>query len=366
MLVKMEMPPHVKQSFEATKATYKRLGDSGLRVSVPILGAMSLGSSNWDKWVLDEEAALPILKAAYDKGINTWDTANIYSNGFSEKVIAKAIKKYEIPRHKVTILTKCYSNVIEGDGAGHSLFFQEQIEASKDYVNQAGLSRSAIFNQVEASLKRLETDYIDLLQIHRFDYKTPIEETMKALHDLVQSGKVRYIGASSMWATQFARMQFVAEKNGWTKFVSMQNQYNLLYREEEREMNRFCNETGVGLIPWSPLSRGHLARAPGDFGKTTRSAGEDKMKHFSLFKTGHADADKEIVRRVQEIAEKRGWKMSHVALAWVNKRIASPIIGFSTVERMDEALDVKGKELTEEEEKYLEEPYLAREIIGHS
>ncbi|KAK6344333.1 hypothetical protein TWF696_007972 [Orbilia brochopaga] len=362
----LEMAPHVKESYEATKATYKRLGNSGLRVSVPILGAMSIGSSKWDTWVLDEDAALPLLKAAYDKGINTWDTANIYSNGYSEIVIGKALKKYEIPRHKVIILTKAYSTIVEGDGAGHSFLYQDKVDASKDYVNQGGLSRAALFNQVEGSLKRLGTDYIDLFQIHRFDYNTPIEETMKALHDLVQSGKVRYIGASSMWATQFARMQFVAEQNGWTKFVSMQGQYNLLYREEEREMNRFCNETGVGLIPWSPLARGHLARAPADFGKTTRSAGEEMLqKKLALFRTGHEDGDKEIIRRVQEIAEKKGWKMSHVALAWTKKRVSSPIIGFSNVARMDEALDSKEKELTEEEEKYLEEPYGAREINGH-
>ncbi|KAF3909004.1 hypothetical protein ABW21_db0200986 [Orbilia brochopaga] len=362
----LQLPAHVKESFEATKASYKRLGTSGLRVSVPILGAMSIGSSKWDSWVLDEDAALPLLKAAYDKGINTWDTANIYSNGRSEEVIGKAIKKYEIPRHKIIILTKCYSGIVEGDGSGHSFLFQEQVDASKDYINQSGLSRAAIFNQVEGSLKRLDTDYIDLLQIHRFDYNTPIEETMKALHDLVQSGKVRYIGASSMWATQFARMQFVAETNGWTKFVSMQGQYNLLYREEEREMNRFCNDTGVGLIPWSPLARGHLARVPTDFGKTTRSAGEEKLKALALFRSGHEDGDKIIIQRVQEIAQKRGWTMSSVALAWIKKRVASPIIGFSTVARMDEALDSRGKELTEEEEKYLEEPYGAREINGHS
>jgi aryl-alcohol dehydrogenase-like predicted oxidoreductase len=212
---------------------------------------------------------LPLLKAAYDRGLNTWDTANVYSNGVSEKIIAKAIKKYNIPRHKLIILTKCYNAVSEVESARVSDWHGD-LGKSKDFVNQhgkfarldcnhrerekgltgnIGLSRQAIFNAVEASLKRLETDYIDLLQIHRFDYNTPLEETMEALHDLVKRGKVRYIGASSMWAVQFAQLQFVAEKNGWTKFISMQNRYNLLYREEEREMNRFCNDTGVGLIP---------------------------------------------------------------------------------------------------------------------
>lgn len=203
----------------------------------------------------------------------------------------------------------------------------------------------------------MDLDYMDLLQIHRFDPHTPIEETMCALNDLVRSGKVRYIGASSMYAYQFAQMQFCAEKNGWTKFVSMQNHYNLLYREEEREMNAFCDATGVGLIPWAPLCRGDLARPLSAQGSTVRSSG-DKMA------TGKRE-DHEIIRRVEELANKKGWKMSHVALAWINKRISSPIIGFSSVERMDEALDANGKTLTEEEEKFLEEPYTARPIIGH-
>ncbi|RVD83183.1 uncharacterized protein DFL_007582 [Arthrobotrys flagrans] len=358
-----QMPEYLKASVESTKATYKRLGTSGLRVSVPILGAMSIGSSQWQNWVLDEDKALPLLKAAYDRGINTWDTANTYSNGRSELVIAKAIKKYEIPRHKIVILTKCWGHVLDTP-EGPAWAFEDALRKSKDFVNQGGSSRAAIFNQVENSLKRLETDYIDLLQVHRFDYNTPIEETMKALHDLVQSGKVRYIGASSMWATQFARMQFVAEKNGWTKFVSMQNQYNLLYREEEREMNRFCNDTGVGLIPWAPLARGHLARQPEDFGTTDRSASEKKLSHIPFLRIGSEENDKEIVKRVKEIAEKKGWKMSHVALAWINKRISSPIIGFSSVERIDEALEANGKELTAEEEKYLEELYVDRAVTG--
>jgi aryl-alcohol dehydrogenase-like predicted oxidoreductase len=206
-------------------------------------------------------------------------------------------------------------------------------------------------------------EYMDLLQIHRFDPYTPIEETMEALHDLVRMGKVHYIGASSMWAYQFAMMQHVAEKNGWTKFVSMQNHYNLLYREEEREMNAYCDATGVGLIPWAPLCRGHLARPPQQFGSTIRSEGEKKN---SAFNTGESDSDQTIIKRVQEIAEKHGWKMSHVALAWINKRVSSPIIGFSSVARMDEALEARGLVLTDEEEKYLEEPYTPTRIVGHS
>jgi aryl-alcohol dehydrogenase-like predicted oxidoreductase len=225
---------------------------------------------------------------------------------------------------------------------------------------KTGLSRTAIFEAVNASLARLQLDHLDLLQIHRFDPHTPLEETMLALHDLVRAGKVHYIGASSMWAWQFAQLQHVAEKNGWTKFISMQNHYNLLYREEEREMNAFCDATGVGLIPWAPLSRGHLARPLEAFGSTMRSEGEKKSGGEQ------SEADREIVRRVQEVAEKKGWKMSHVALAWINKRVSAPIIGFSSVERMDEALDAGGKELTEEEEKFLEEPYKPKAIVGHS
>lgn len=208
--------------------------------------------------------------------------------------------------------------------------YGQKIAQSKEYVNRGGLSRRAIHDAVDKSLARMGIDYIDLLQIHRFDPHTPVEETMEALHDLVKSGKVLYIGASSMWAYQFATMQFVAEKHGWTKFVSMQNHYNLLYREEEREMNKFCHETGVGLIPWAPLCRGHLARPPSDYGSTVRSAGEQKKP---IFTTGTSESDQVIIKRVQELAEKKGWKMSHVALAWINKRISSPIIGFSSVER---------------------------------
>ncbi|KAK4225117.1 hypothetical protein QBC38DRAFT_531307 [Podospora fimiseda] len=353
---------YYQMSLEDTKVQYRRLGQSGLKVSVPIFGCMSFGDPNSLDWAIGEEEALPLLKAAYDRGLNTWDTANMYSNGASEVIVGKALKKYNIPREKVVILTKCFWAVGE-EPELRGYFFAKQMGKSKDYVNQAGLSRTAIFNQVEASLKRLGTDYIDLLQIHRFDLETPIEETMKALHDLVQAGKVRYIGASSMWATQFARMQFVAEKNGWTKFVSMQNHYNLLYREEEREMNRFCNDTGVGIIPWAPLCRGHLARRPEVFGETARSKGE---KESQPGHHGTVEPDLTIIKRVIEIADKREWAISHVALAWINKRVTSPIIGFSSLKRIEEAVAVGEKVLTEEEEKYLEELYLPRAINGHS
>ncbi|KAI9725626.1 MAG: hypothetical protein M1828_002911 [Chrysothrix sp. TS-e1954] len=335
------------------KAEYRQLGKSGLRVSVPILGAMSIGDKRWAPWVLGEDEALPLLKAAYDKGINTWDTANVYSNGVSEEIIGKAIKHYQIPRHKLVIMSKCCGTTREGNDPDTMAI--QSPEKTVDYVNQRGLSRQGIFNAVNASLKRLQLDYLDVLQIHRFDKTVPVEETMKALHDLVEQGKVRYIGASSMWAYQLATMQFCAEKHNWTRFVSMQNQYNLLYREEEREVNKFCNETGVGLIPWGPLAAGKLARSSSLQGKTTRSEGQ------SL-----SDTDKAIVDRVEELAKKKNWSMTQVVLAWSNKRISSPLIGFSKPERMDEALAARDQNLTDEEEKYLEELYQPKPIVGHS
>ncbi|KAI9833733.1 MAG: hypothetical protein M1819_003466 [Sarea resinae] len=347
------LPESVAKSVANSKCEYRRLGNSGLRVSVPIFGAMSLGSSQWLPWVLDEDKAVPLLKAAYDRGLNTWDTSCNYSNGVSEEVIGKALKQYNIPREKVVLLTKCHGMVSE-EVTDFPYFRNDVYRNAKDYVNKDGLSRIAIFNAVNNSLKRLQTDYIDLLQIHRFDYNTPIEETMKALHDLVESGKVRYIGASSMWAFQFAMMQAVAEKNGWTKFISMQGQYNLLYREEEREMKKYCDLTGVGLIPWSPLARGNLCRPPAESGKTERSKGT-KLEGTSL----------KIVERVEELAKKKGWTMTDVALAWENKRVSSPIIGFSSVKRIDEAIAARGKTLTDEEEKYLEEPYQPQQVNGH-
>ena len=336
------------------QAAYKQLGRSGLRVSVPILGAMSIGDKRWQPWVTEEDEALPLLKAAYDRGLNTWDTANVYSNGVSEEIIGKAIRKYKIPRHKVVICTKLCGTVREGNSP--EVLALKDIDSTVDYVNQRGLSRQGIFAAVNASLARLDTPYIDLLQIHRFDKTVPIEETMKALHDLVENGKVHYIGASSMWTYQFATMQFVAEKHGWTKFVSMQNAYNLLYREEEREMNKFCLETGIGLIPWGPLSQGQLARPHHVSGSTTRSSGKPPLP----------EADISIVSRVEELAKKKDWKMSHVALAWINyKGISSPICGFSNVARMDEALEARGKELSAEEVAFLEDPYIPKNVFGH-
>ncbi|KAI6080231.1 NADP-dependent oxidoreductase domain-containing protein [Hypoxylon rubiginosum] len=352
-----QLPPSVEKSLKETKAEYRLLGKSGLRVSVPIVGCMSIGSPEWADWVIGPEKALPLLKAAYDAGVNTWDTANIYSNGESERVIAQAIKEYKLPRHKLVIMTKAWSCV--GEEQFHAYPILSQLRQSKDYVNQFDLSRSALFTAVDASLKRLETDYIDVFWVHRFDPFTPIEETMQALDDLIRCGKIRYIGASSMWTYQFAMMQFCAEKNGWTKFVAMQNHYSLLYREEEREMNKFCNATGVAIVPWGPLAQGQLARPLKDRGTTARSAGGGGDPS-----TTRPEAVK-IISRVEELANRKGWTMSQVALAWTLKRVTSPIIGFSSVGRMDEALSARGKELTAEEDKYLEEAYTPLEVEGH-
>ncbi|KAL1724462.1 NADP-dependent oxidoreductase domain-containing protein [Schizophyllum commune] len=344
---------------------YVQLGKSGLRVSVPIVGAMSYGNPKWaatdesTQWVKGEEEALPILKAAWDRGMNTIDTSNNYSNGDSERVVAKFIEKYQIPREEIIIATKCWGLV--GKGADHdvltSLQFPE-IKDRKQYINQSGLSRAAIFYAVEESLKRLNTSYIDLYQIHRFDFNTPPEETMKALHDLVEAGKVRYIGASSMRCWQFALLNEVAEKHGWTKFVSMQDEYSLLYREEEREMLAYCKHHGIGVIPWSPLAGGKLAR-PVAASETARS------KLFnSIRPQGEDPIETEIVKRVEEIAQKRGWTMSQVSLAWVKRSVSSPIVGMNAIERVEES--IVGGELTEEEAKYLEEPYQPKPVRGRA
>ncbi|KAH0584704.1 hypothetical protein H2248_010232 [Termitomyces sp. 'cryptogamus'] len=339
------------------KVEYRQLGKSGLRVSVPIVGAMSFGSPAWANWVIGEESAFKVLDAAWELGINTIDTANVYSNGESERIIGKWIEQNKIPRERLIIATKCHGLV--GNSPDVRTALNPHLRDHRDYINQSGLSRAAIFNAVDASLQRLKLSYIDLLQIHRFDPRTPVVETMKALHDLVQSGKVRYIGASSMRSWQFALMNDIADKHGWTKFVSMQNEYSLLYREEEREMNAYCNYHGIGLIPWAPLAAGVLAR-PLEV-STTRS---DSTKNTPFYNE-ITSADREIVRRVAEIAKKKGVKQGQVALAWVQVKVASPIVGVSSVERLKEAITT-GIELNEEEIKYLEDPYQPKPVRGHA
>ncbi|KAG1745677.1 NADP-dependent oxidoreductase domain-containing protein [Suillus lakei] len=335
---------------------YRSLGKTGLKVSVPILGAMSFGTSKWAPWVLNEEPSIEIMKAAWDLGINTIDTANIYSNGESERLIAKFIKKYNIPRAQIIIATKCNGLVANDPSAPAS--FGPGPNQLREYVNQSGLSRAAIFNAVDASLARLETPYIDLLQIHRFDASVTPEETMKALHDLVQSGKVRYIGASSMRCWQFAMLNDVAARNGWTKFVSMQDEYSLLYREEEREMLAYCNHNGIGVIPWAPLAAGVLARPVGT--ETTRL----NSTKGHAFERKVTDGDATIINRVEELSKKKNCKMSQIALAWVASKVSSPIVGISSLQRLGESI-VQGVELTPEEMTYLEEPYEPKAVRGH-
>jgi len=319
---------------------------------------MSIGSSKWQPWVINEPEALELIKAAWDRGVTTWDTANVYSNGESERIIGKALKQFNIPRHRVTILTKCYMLVLDKPEDGFA-FAQMAQPPVRDNVNQFGLSRAAIFNQVEASLQRLDTPYIDLLQIHRANLtNTTAEETMKALHDLVQSGKVRYIGASSMPTWQFAHYNHVAEKNGWTTFVSMQNKYSLLYREEEREMNAYCEFAGIGTIPYSPLNGGSLARPPSDKPGTVRA--EEMEKYTALLGTPQPWED-DIIRRVEKVAQDKGWKMSQVALAYANTKTTAPIVGVSSVTRLEEAI-IPGYTLTEDEIKFLEELYRPKAI----
>ncbi|KZF24948.1 aldo-keto reductase-like protein [Xylona heveae TC161] len=341
------------------KMEYTRLGKSGLKISKVILGAMSFGSPDWQGWVLPEEEALPLLEHAYKVGLNTWDTADVYSNGKSEEIIGKALKKYSIPRSKVVILSKCYFGV-DPTGA------QPPISASStndgDNVNQVGLSRKHIFDAVDASVQRLGT-YIDVLQIHRLDRDTPREEIMKALNDVIESGKVRYIGASSMAAWEFQTLQNIASRHGWHQFISMQNYYNLLYREEEREMIPYCRDTGVGCIPWSPIARGVLTRP-----WATRDTKREKTDNFlkTLIRSRENDIDKAIVDRVEQVAKKHGVSMATVATAWVlSKSGVNPIIGLSSKERIDEAVKNAKFKLPDEDIQFLEESYLPKPVTGY-
>lgn len=328
--------------------TDDRLGNSGLKISRIILGGMSFGSKKHRPWVIeDEETVFGLLKLAYDAGIRTWDTADTYCQGESERLIGKFLKEYKIPRSTVTIMTKVWfpMNV---DGC-------EVDEATM--ANRFGLSRKHIMDAIDESMERLGT-YIDVYQIHRFDDTTGMLETMQALHDCVKAGKTRYIGASSMPAHKFAMLQFTAEKHGLTKFVSMQNLYNLIHREEEREMIPFCEETGVGLIPYSPNAGGVLAR-PLDVLESERAQTDGGVRNNLKF--GQQPGDEEIIKRVEELAKKRGVSMSIIAISWVLSKGACPIVGFNKPERIHEAVEAVKFKLTEEEKQYLEEPYKPHE-----
>ncbi|KAK9462697.1 NADP-dependent oxidoreductase domain-containing protein [Lipomyces oligophaga] len=344
----------------SSKVEYRKLGKSGLRISVPILGMMSMGSSEWEPWCLDKEQALPILKRAYDLGVTTWDTANAYSGGKSEELVGAALKEYNIPREELTIMTKVFYPVPKENKPGESFLWDLGQDAK--FVNQFGLSRGAIFKQVDACLKRLGTDYIDLLIIHRYDKSIEPEEIMEALNDIVKSGKARYIGASSMWLHEFIQLQHVAEMHGWVKFISMQDIYNLVYREEEREMIPYCNATGVGITPWSPLHQGILARPlkadTSDSMRQTTGVGVFTQRELSV-------SGQEILKRLEQVATKRGWSMAVTALVWLTGKTVSPLVGIASIKRLEEAVTINGKSLTEEECRYLEEPYTPQPVFGH-
>ncbi|KAF9561004.1 Aldo/keto reductase [Agrocybe pediades] len=328
---------------------YRQLGKSGLRVSVPVLGAMGFGSSKWLPWIVDEEKGLEILKAAWDAGINTIDTANGYSNGESERVIGEFMTKHNIPRENMVIMTKAFMLVSPEDISKFTLL-DPTLPNTRRFVNQGGLSRISLFHQVDASLKRLQTSYIDLLQIHAFDPTTPMEETMKALHDLVISGKVLYIGACNLKAWHFVEMNNIAERHGWTQFVSMQLDHSLLYRPEERELFDYCKAKGIGILAYSPLKTGALARPSGS--KTTRT----KSQEGTPYEMKLRESDHIIINRVEELAGKHGCSMSQIALAWSARKTTSPIVGINAVERVTPSL-IDDSILSEEEIKYLEEPY---------
>jgi aryl-alcohol dehydrogenase-like predicted oxidoreductase len=332
---------------------YQRLGKSALKVSRIILGCMSFGDPKWEgsPWILPESEALKLLKKAYDLGINTWDTADTYSNGQSEAIIGKALELYNIPRSKVVILSKLYYPVMNDSS---------RPVATNDgpLVNQMGLSRKHIFDAVEGSLRRLKTSYIDVLQLHRLDREAEPEEIMGALHDLVKMGKIHYIAGSSMYAWEFARLHYTAKMRGWTPFTSMQNFYNLLYREEEREMNAFCNAEGIGLTPWSPLARGLLGRPFHQ--KTARSEQDVKTKKWF-----ENDAQNQaIIDRVEQLAKRKGCTMAALSTAWLLKKGCAPIVGINSEKRLEQTLEVFEVErgLTEADLKWLEEPYRALSV----
>jgi aryl-alcohol dehydrogenase-like predicted oxidoreductase len=321
------------------------LGHTGLKVSPICLGTMTYGTSQWRAWVLNEDDSWPFYKRAIELGINFFDTADMYSLGVSEEITGRALREYA-RREEVVIATKVFFPTGEGP-------------------NERGLSRLHILKAIDDSLRRLGTDYVDLYQIHRYDRQTPIEETLEALHDVVKAGKARYIGASSMYAWQFAQALYLSDKHGWTRFISMQNHYNLVYREEEREMLPLCQAEGVGVIPWSPLARGFLSgnRARQGYGDTKRAQTDDFAQ--SMY---YQEADFEIAGRAVELAGRRGVSPAQIALAWLLHKpgVTSPIIGASKIQHLEEAAAALEIRLSDEEMKFLEECYQPHPVLGHS
>ncbi|EJM21058.1 putative oxidoreductase, aryl-alcohol dehydrogenase like protein [Pseudomonas sp. GM21] len=323
---------------------YVKLGNTGLEVSSLALGCMTYGAPDRgaQSWTLDEEKSRPLIRQAIESGINFFDTANIYSDGNSEEILGRALRDFA-QRDEVVIATKVYFN-------------------SRRASNVSGLSRKAIFNEIDNSLKRLGTDYIDLYQIHRWDYRTPIEETLEALHDLVKAGKVLHIGASSMYAWQFAKALHTSQRHGWTPFVSMQNQLNLISREEEREMIPLCRDAGIAVIPWSPLARGRLTR---DWDQSSdRAERDDAAKAYYTQHT--AESDRKVVEAVATIAAERNVPRAQVALAWViqSAGITAPLIGASKPHHLTDAIAALSLQLTTEERQRLEGPYLPHAVVG--
>ena len=337
---------------------YVNLGQIGLKVSRICLGMMTYGTSQWRPWILDEADARPIVQRAVELGINFFDTADMYSAGASEELTGKFLREFT-SRDEVVIATKVFFPV---DLAFQGGFADSDVQRP----NTSGLSRKHIFAAVEASLKRLGIEYIDLYQIHRWDYQTPIEETLEALNDLVRSGKVRYIGASSMWAWQFAKAQHTAELNGLVRFVSMQNHYNLIYREEEREMIPLCRDLSVALIPWSPLARGFLTgnRTPDDdtAGRTPRARNDEFAR-----KLYYREDDFAVVNRLSEVAAQRGESNARIGYAWLLHQpgVAAPIVGASKIDHIEEAVAATQVKLSEEEIQRLNEPYKPHPVLGH-
>ena len=321
---------------------YVRLGRTGLEVSAICLGCMGFGEPGRGRpaWTLDEAASLPLIRSAIERGINFLDTANIYSDGSSEEIVGRALQDF--PREEIVLATKVNSRMREGP-------------------NGAGLSRKAILHEIDMSLRRLGTDYVDLYQIHRFDKVTPIEETLEALHDVVKAGKARYIGASSMYAWQFAKMLYTADAHGWTRFVSMQNQYNLLNREEEREMIPLCRAEGVGVLPWSPLAKGLLARGADRSSERSRN---DPVAESMYGQT--AAVDRQVVDAVAAVARERDATPAQVAIAWLLAKapVTAPIVGVSRERHLDDAVAALGIALTADEIARLEAPYVPHRVVG--
>jgi len=334
---------------------YTRLGATGLEVSRLCLGTLTFGSPRWRPWILDEAAARPVFRRAAELGINFFDTADTYSGGESEVVTGRLLAEMfpGARREEAVVATKVFNPVdLAFEGVDHASFRRRP--------NTDGLGRKRIFHAVDASLKRLGVDYIDLYQIHRFDPQTPLEETLEALHEVVKAGKVRYLGASSMWAWQFAKAQQLAREHGWTRFVSMQNHYNLVYREEEREMIPLCRDSGVALLPWSPLARGFLASADGP--ASARAEADETTRRFY-----GRPSDLQVRERLRALAAAKGVSAATLAYAWLlYQGVTSPIAGASKAYQVEEAVAALDVQLTPDEARELEAPYEPRAVLGHS